>query len=315
MYQLSFTRIAVCAISMFAVLQFSLVPEAAAQHSAQSGVRDKGSVAQAKFVEPLTNRDLEQFRGYVSEEIGPGWSIEGKHLVYAGSLGDDIMTKETYEDFELQVEWQIQEGGNSGIMFRVTTGDEAPYMSGPEFQILDDEADSDGSSELNSAGALYGLYPAAGKKLRGAGKWNKSRIIVEGNKITHHLNGTKVVEAEIGSDDWNKRLAESKFKDWEKFAKASSGHICFQDHGDPVRFRNIRIKSLGEMVESTEVSDPRSKSGKGRSKTRGKDRDSGDGVRDRRGKKGSKLGGEGEGLGDGGKKGGGSNLSDDKIDK
>lgn len=264
MYQLSFTRVAVCAISMFAVLQFSLAPEAAAQRS--SSMKIEGKEKQGKFVEPLANRDLEHFRGYVSEEIGPGWSIEGKHLVFDGSGGGDIMTKKTFEDFELQVEWKIQEGGNSGIMFRVTTGDEAPYMSGPEFQILDDEAHSDGKTELSSAGALYGLYPASGKKLRGAGKWNKSRIIVEGNKITHHLNGKKVVEAEIDSDDWNKRLAESKFKDWEKFAKASSGHICFQDHGDPVRFRNIRIKSLGEMAESTEVSDPSSKSGKGRSK-------------------------------------------------
>lgn len=295
MFQLSFTRIAVFAISMFAVLQFSLVPEAAAQRS----FKRKGSegFGQAKFTELLANRDLEHFRGYASEEIGPGWSIEGKHLVYDGSGGGDIMTKKTYEDFELQVEWQVQEAGNSGIMFRVTTGDEAPYMSGPEFQILDDEAHADGSSELTSAGALYGLYPAAGKKLRDTGKWNKSRIIVKGDKVTHYLNNTKVVEAEIGSEDWNKRLAESKFKDWEKFAKSSTGHICFQDHGDPVRFRNIRIKSLSEEAESTEVSDKDSKSSK-----------KGDMRRDGR-SKGGKFGSQGIGSG------GGSNIENDKIDK
>ena len=263
MYQRTFTRFAICAISMSAILLFSLLPEAIAQQALQQrGLQQQGSVGterQGKFVEPLANKDLEQLRGYRSEEIGPGWTIEGKHLVCDGSDGGDIMTKETYSDFELQVDWRIEEGGNSGIMFRVTTGDEAPYMSGPEFQILDDEAHADGSSELTSAGALYGLYPATGKKPRAAGTWNKSRIIVEGNKITHFLNGTKVVDAEIGSDDWNKRLAESKFKDWEKFAKATEGHICFQDHGDPVRFRNIRIKRLDQSEDNTKVSAPRRK--------------------------------------------------------
>ena len=262
MMQRSSARIALCAISVFAILQFSWVPEAEAQRGfGRPSATTDGKLS--KFVEPLANKDLEQFRGYVSEEIGPGWTIEGKHLVYDGSGGGDIMTKETYSDFELQVDWQIQEGGNSGIMFRVTTGDDAPYMSGPEFQILDDETHADGKSELTSAGALYGLYPATGKKARAAGTWNKSRIIVEGNKITHYLNGTKVVEAEIGSEDWNKRLAESKFKDWEKFAKASSGHICFQDHGDPVRFRNIRIKPLGESSNVTEASGSRDEAGRG----------------------------------------------------
>ncbi len=135
---------------MFAILQFSWVPEAAAQRSlGRPNTKTSGKLS--KFVEPLANKDLEQFRGYASEEIGPGWTIEGKHLVYDGSGGGDIMTKETYSDFELQVDWQIQEGGNSGIMFRVTTGDDAPYMSGPEFQILDDEAHADGKSELTSA--------------------------------------------------------------------------------------------------------------------------------------------------------------------
>ena len=270
MKQLPITRVAICAISMFALLQFWLVPEASAQLQKQMLEGPIGLDKGGKFVELLANRDMQHFRGYASEEIGPGWSIEGKHLVYDGSGGGDIMTKETYGDFELQVEWKVEEGGNSGIMFRVTTGDDAPYVSGPEFQILDDEAHSDGGSELTSAGALYGLYPATGKKVRGAGKWNKSRIIVKGNNITHYLNNKKVVEAEIGSEDWNKRLAESKFKDWEKFAAATNGHICFQDHGDPVRFRNIRIKSMGEM---TEVSDPHGnkaeKEKKKRERTRG----------------------------------------------
>jgi hypothetical protein len=199
-----------------------------------------------KFEELLENKDLSRFRGYQSEEIPAGWRIEGKNLVFDGKGSGDIITKDTYRDFELQVEWSIEKGGNSGIMFRVTLGDSYPFESGPEIQILDDEAAGDGKNELTSAGALYGLYPATTKKLNPVGKWNKSRIIVEANKITHYLNGVKVFEAISGSDDWNERVANSKFKDWKKFNQSEVGHIAFQNHGDPVKFREIRIKRLSD---------------------------------------------------------------------
>ncbi len=244
-------RLGACAILFLAITQFSVEPvDAQPPGRLSPKISSTSGETKVKFTEPLSDRDLSKFRGYQSEEIPPGWKIDGKHLFFDGSGIGDIMTKETYGDFELQVDWKIEEGGNSGIMFRVTPGDEEPFMSGPEIQILDDEAHDDGKSELTSAGALYGLYPATDKSLRKVGGFNNSRIVVEGNKITHYLNSKKVLEAEIGSEDWNKRLAESKFKDWEKFAKSSSGHICFQNHGDPVRFRNIRIKRLGDATDA-----------------------------------------------------------------
>ena len=223
-------RLGACAFLVVAITQ-SYIGTADAQRPKASTfelVEEPG--VGGKFEEPLSKRNLDQFRGYESEEVPDCWVIEGKHLVFKGEGKGDIMTKSTYEDFELQVEWRIEEGGNSGIMFWVNTGDAKPYMSGPELQILDDDKHGDGKSELTSAGALYGLYPATDKSLRKPGSFNKSRIIVEANKLTHYLNGKKVVEAEIGSEDWNKRLAESKFKDWEKFAKVPKGHICFQNH-------------------------------------------------------------------------------------
>lgn len=210
---------------------------------ATSGPPDKGA---KKFEELLSSKDLSKFRGYQTEEIPSGWSVQGKNLVFDGSGSGDIITVDTYRDFELQVEWSVEKGGNSGIMYHVTLGDSAPYESGPEIQLLDDDAHADGKSELTSAGALYGLYPATEKKLLGPGKWNKSRIIVEGEKVTHYLNGVKVFEAVSGSEDWNQRLANSKFKDWKNFNKAEEGHIAFQNHGDPVKFRDIRIKRLGD---------------------------------------------------------------------
>lgn len=197
-----------------------------------------------KFEELLENKDLSRFRGYKTPEIGSGWKMQGKSVHFDGSGGGDIVTVETYDNFELQFDWKISEGGNSGVMYRVSLGDAAPYMSGPEYQVLDDAGHADGKKASTSAGALYAMYEPTEKKPRKAGIWNSTKIIVDGNKITHYLNGTKVVEAEIGSADWNSKLEASKFKDWEKFAKNSSGHIAFQDHGDEVWYRKIRIKRL-----------------------------------------------------------------------
>ncbi len=223
-----------------------------------TGNRGGGSSERKKrprFINLLESKDLSSFRGYAQEEIGEGWSLDGKELYFDGSGGGDIITKEEYDDFDLQVEWKVADGANSGIMYRVSLGDSAPYMSGPEYQILDDGEHVDGKTPITSAGSLYGMQaPNEDKTLRDVGTWNKTRIIVEGNKITHYLNNKKVVEAEIGSDEWNKQLAESKFKDWEKFAKNAQGHIAFQDHGNEVWFRNIRIKRL----ESSQIEDAES---------------------------------------------------------
>ena len=223
----------------------------------QGGIRNRGNAdgtraSKPKFINLLESKDLSQFRGYAQEEIGEGWSLDGKYLYFDGSGGGDVITRESYDDFDLQVEWKVADGANSGIMYRVSLGDSAPYMSGPEYQILDDAEHSDGKNELTSAGALYGMYPAKNKTLREVGTWNKTRITVDGNNITHYLNGKKVLEAEIGSDDWNQRLGDSKFKDWAKFGKNSEGHIAFQDHGNEVWFRNIRIKRLGSAVSTEE---------------------------------------------------------------
>ncbi len=187
---------------------------------------------------------LDQWRGYIDEAVGKGWTIDGSVLKFDGSGGGDIMTRDKWKDFELKFEWAVTEGANSGVMYRVTPGDSAPYITGPEYQILDNERHADGKSELTSAAALYALYPAEGGRTEPVGQWNEARIVVNGNHIEHWLNGTQVVDAEIGSDDWNTRMADSKFRDWEKFAKNAEGHVCLQDHGNEVWFRNITIRPL-----------------------------------------------------------------------
>ena len=185
---------------------------------------------------------LDHFRGYKSDEIGKGWKIDGDALMFDGSGGGDIMTKKEFEDFELMFQWKVTEGANSGVMYRVTLGDGAPYFSGPEFQVLDDAKHNDGKNPLTSAGSLYALYVAEGKKLSKVGEWNNAKIVIKGDNVEHWLNGKKVVSATIGSDDWKKRVDGSKFKTWEKFGVSKVGHICFQDHGDKVWFKDIRVK-------------------------------------------------------------------------
>jgi hypothetical protein len=159
-------------------------------------------------------------------------------------LGGDIMTTDTFDNFELTLEWKVAPGGNSGIFYRVTERADATYETGPEMQVLDDDRHRDGQSRLTSAGSLYGLYPAPVGAVKPAGEWNAVRIVVNGSHVEHWLNGVKVVEAEIGSDDWNQRVANSKFRQWPHFGKASRGHIALQDHGDWVAYRNIRIRVL-----------------------------------------------------------------------
>jgi hypothetical protein len=222
--------------------------------AASGGSKAKGATSK-KFEELLESKTLDAFRGYKTAAIGDGWEIQGKYLHFNGSGGGDIITKETYQDFDLQFEFKVANGGNSGVMYRVSLGDKAPYMSGPEYQVLDDTKHKDGASDLTSTGALYALYAPdkESKKAKASGgRWYKAKIIVEGNKIKHYLSNKKVVEVEINSSDWNTKLGASKFKDWEKFAKNSSGHIAFQDHGDEVWYRNIRIKRLNVDAASND---------------------------------------------------------------
>lgn len=171
------------------------------------------------------------------------WAIEEGAL--AGRKGSgNLATKASYADFELELEWKISPGGNSGILFRVDPAAVRPPMSGPEFQVLDDAAHKDGKSPLTSAGALYALYAPAVSAAKPVGEWNAFRLRVQGGRVQSWLNGQLVVKAEIGSADWNARVAKSKFAKAPQFGRAPGGHIVLQDHGDPVWYRKIRIRRL-----------------------------------------------------------------------
>jgi hypothetical protein len=172
-----------------------------------------------------------------------GWRVANGMIERVGG-GGDLVTDGTFANFELAIDWKVAPGGNSGIIYRIDDAGEQTYMTGPEMQVLDDERHADGKSPLTSAGAVYGLYPAARGVARPAGEWNEARLVVNGNRVEHWLNGTPVAKYDLGSADWEQRVAASKFNEWKGYGRSARGRIGLQDHGDQVFYRNIRIREL-----------------------------------------------------------------------
>ena len=183
------------------------------------------------------------WRGYRMDSMPSGWTVVDGALTRTGA-GGDIITRDQFGDFELELEWKVGPGGNSGIMYRVTEAGESSYHTGPEMQVLDDAAHRDGLSRLTAAGAAYGLYPAPAGVARPAGEWNAARIVARGRQVEHWLNGVKLLEYELQGPDWEAKVAASKFAEWPGYGRAERGHIALQDHGDRVAYRNIRIRAL-----------------------------------------------------------------------
>ena len=188
-------------------------------------------------------RTLDGWRGYGRQDMPAGWVARDGMLIRE-SRAADIVTRDRFRNFELSLDWMVRAGGNSGIFYRAAEGQDAIYFSAPEMQVLDDAVHADGKSPLTSAGAAYGLYPAPRGVVRPAGEWNSARVVVNGNHVEHWLNGRKIVEYELHSDDWKARVAASKFRDWPAYGQAADGHIGLQEHGDWVAYRNIRIREL-----------------------------------------------------------------------
>ncbi len=188
-------------------------------------------------------RSLDGWRGYNMDALPGGWAVEDGALTRVGR-GGDIITEEQFSDFELSLEWKLEEGGNSGVFYRAVEGQEWIYHGAPELQVLDDANHVDGQDPRTSAGSNYGLHPAPRGVVRPAGEWNTSRVVVRGSHVEHWLNGTRIVEYELGSPDWAELVANSKFAQWPAYGQAERGHIGLQDHGDPVWFRNLKIREL-----------------------------------------------------------------------
>ena len=207
----------------------------------------------------FNGRSIDGFRGWRRDDVPRGWVVEDDAIVRKSDGAGDLLTRDTFEHFELELDYRIAPGGNSGVLFHVTESAAAAWMSGPEVQILDNAAGAD----QVKAGWLYGLYePKVPEWLveldersgrprrewldatRPAGAWNRLSLRVARDIGEVCLNGVSYLRFRKGDDDWNARVAASKFGASPDFGKAARGHICFQDHGDEVAFRSIKLREL-----------------------------------------------------------------------
>jgi hypothetical protein len=194
-------------------------------------------------------QDLNGWHNFKREGVRPGWQVkEGTLVCVDPHNAGDIVTSKQFDWFELQLDYNISEAGNSGIMFHVTDQGNAAWATGPEFQLEDNEK----AADKIRCGWLYALYqppidPKTGKTLdatKPVGQWNHIRLLITPEKCAHEINGVKYFEYILGSEDFNKRVAASKFAAMPHFAKADLGYIALQgDHGQ-VSFRNIKVRSI-----------------------------------------------------------------------
>jgi len=189
------------------------------------------------------------WRNYQKQDVSAGWQVRDGALCRVDKSAGDLVTAEQYDNFELDLHYLVPAHANSGIMYRVTEDQPRPWQTGPEIQILDN---TDPTGDSQKAGWAYGLYkpaddPKTGKPLdatKPVDQWNHFKLILDGSKVQHWMNGVKYVEYEIGSEDWNQRVAASKFGKMPRFAKNTKGHLVLQgDHGN-VCFTSIKIRPL-----------------------------------------------------------------------
>jgi hypothetical protein len=233
----------------------TLIIAAPAQNKTPANQLTKGEKA-AGWRLLFDGKTFDGWRGFHSDKVPAGWAIEDgciKKIPAQGEMGQaggDLITVDQFDNFEFSVEWKLAKGSNSGIKYLVSESLPPAGKSGVsfEYQVLDDDNHPDAKAGIagnRTAGSLYDLIPASkAKKLNPIGEFNQTRIVVKGNHIEHWLNGMKVVEFERGGEELKQHIAESKFKNTTGFGETAKGHILFQDHGDAVWYRNIKVRAL-----------------------------------------------------------------------
>jgi hypothetical protein len=207
---------------------------------ARADTRDTPTVWRSLF----DGQNVGAWRGWISTDVPPGWHIVAGTIAKEGDV-EDLITRDEFGNFELELEWKIGKGGNSGIFYRCTREYDHPFWSGPEYQLLDDAHHPDGRNRVTAAASAFALYAPPAGMVKPFGQWNRTRIIVNGAHVEHWLNGHKVVEYELWSADWVSKVAASKFATYPNYGLAKKGHIGIQgDHSGMLALRNIRIREL-----------------------------------------------------------------------
>jgi hypothetical protein len=194
--------------------------------------------------------DLDGWRSYGGGDPSSSWVVrDGMLMLTANShkmSGSDLVTARSYGTFELQLDWKIEQGGNSGVLYLARSIPQTKYIyeTGLEMQILDDTGHPDGKFPSHRAGSLYDLTIPPPGIAHPVGSWNHARLLVEPGHIRQWLNGTLTADVSYGDEAWRARVATSKFAKMPFFGTFASGVIGLQDHGEPVAFRNIKIRPL-----------------------------------------------------------------------
>jgi hypothetical protein len=204
------------------------------------------SSSAAHWIVLFEGKGTDAFRGFRTKEFpSSSWTVQQGALRSVPGRGVDLITREKFTDFDLELDWAVSKGANSGILYGVSEETSETYWSGPEMQVNDDTNHSDGETPKYSAGALYDLIaPNASKKLNPTGEWNHARIVSRKGHVEHWLNGAKILEYEWSGAETLGLIAQSKFKTAPDFMKHREGYVALQHHGAEVRYRNIRIRRL-----------------------------------------------------------------------
>jgi hypothetical protein len=211
-----------------------------AAHAAENSLTPKEK--SEGWVLLFDGKTTQGWRSYKKTDAGQQWQVIDGVLTLTAGGGGDLVTDKDYANFELAFDWRISQMGNSGVIYHVSEdGGDHPYLTGPEYQLLDN---AHGEPPLEQAGGLFGLVAPNKDVTKPVGQFNHSVLKVDHNHVEHWLNGVKVAEYTLGSEDLQKRIAGTKFAKWPDFAKHDTGLIALQDHGDGVAFRNIKIHVL-----------------------------------------------------------------------
>ena len=192
---------------------------------------------------------MDQWRNYLKDDLN-GWVIEDGAMKALGlgskKGGGDAMTVAEFENFELSLEWKLSEGGNSGIIYLIheDTAYHQTYATGPEYQVIDDLGFPEELVEVHQTGANYDMQPPGEKELKPIGEWNTSRIKKDGPDVEHWLNGSKVLEYTLWTDEWKEMVDNCKWQGFPGYGQYKKGHISLQDHDHVIWFRNIKIREL-----------------------------------------------------------------------
>lgn len=187
-----------------------------------------------------------------------GWTVVDGCLQADGSGSDAsgyIVTDRAYSNFVLSWDWKLSKGGNSGMLYHVVEDPafDVPYVTGPEYQLIDEPNFPQQLEEWQKLGVDYAMYlPDKSKmKVNPYGEWNNSKIVFDNGHVEHWLNGEKILEFEAWSDDWFERKSSGKWGNATEYGLSDNGLICIQDHGYPASFRNIKIKELKDKPAKT----------------------------------------------------------------